>query len=265
MLEIDIATILFEVVNFLVLAILLYRFLFRPVMVRVNERGAEKERILSELAAEKKVLADQQTALDEALAQIDEQTAVILAQAHSEASTLKADKLKAAQTERNQILHHAQREMTQWQQQSVTTFHQTIVDTILDISGQLISRTVPQMAHDTLFDELNQEIWELGRHDIARVETIRYSLFERSPTAEVVTARPLTPQQQGKLIRTLTALADHQVSLEVTIDSSLAAGIRVRLGDLIVEHSIAGQLAEVWESVDDALRKQLRVGENGRV
>ena len=265
MLEIDIATILFEMVNFIVLAILLYRFLFRPVMARVNERAAEKERLLSELATEKKLLNDQRTALDEALAQIDEQKAVMLAQAQSEARTLKADKLKAAQIERDQILHHAQRDMAQWQKQSITTFHQTIVNTILDISGQLVGRIVPQSAHDAMLDQLTKQIWEMGRHDIARVDTIRHSLGERSPTAEVVTARPLTAEQHGKLIQTLTALADHQVSLDVTLDSNLAAGLQVRLGDLVVEHSIASQLSDVRESIDEALEKQLVVGGNGRV
>ena len=44
MLNLDTATIAFQIVNFLVLAALLNYFLFRPVMRNMKDRAAEKER-----------------------------------------------------------------------------------------------------------------------------------------------------------------------------------------------------------------------------
>jgi F0F1-type ATP synthase delta subunit len=37
----------------------------------------------------------------------------------------------------------------------------------------------------------------------------------------------------------------------------LAAGLRVRIGDVVVESSIAGQLAELRETVSGALEERL--------
>ncbi|HEC33912.1 MAG TPA: hypothetical protein ENI37_04275, partial [Chloroflexi bacterium] len=60
--------------------------------------------------------------------------------------------------------------------------------------------------HDSLVQQLSDRIWELGRSEMERVETFRRSLGDRAPTAYVTTARPLSPEQQGLLARTFTAL-----------------------------------------------------------
>jgi F0F1-type ATP synthase delta subunit len=40
-------------------------------------------------------------------------------------------------------------------------------------------------------------------------------------------------------------------------DPTLALGVRVRIGDMMVDNSIAGQLAEVRESVSQGLKERL--------
>jgi len=82
-------------------------------------------------------------------------------------------------------------------------------------------------------------------------------LGDREPTAHVTTAESLTLEQQGLLARTLTALADRHVDLEVRIDPDLVAGVRVRIGDIIVDSSIAGQLDELRDKALDALNEQI--------
>jgi hypothetical protein len=93
----------------------------------------------------------------------------------------------------------------------------------------------------------------MGQRDMQRVETIRRSLGERSPTVEVVTAKPLSSDQQAALVRTFSALADRNVGLHQQVDSDLYVGLRVRLGDVVTDHSIAGQLDALRERVDRLL------------
>jgi len=45
--------------------------------------------------------------------------------------------------------------------------------------------------------------------------------------------------------RTFTALADRHVNLELRTDPNLAAGLRVRLGDMVVDNSVAGDSQSV--------------------
>jgi F-type H+-transporting ATPase subunit b len=257
MLNLDMATIAFQIINFLVLAALLYRFLFRPVMRGVKERADEKERLAHEMAREREEAAQLRAELEGRLAHAKEEAAAIIAQAGEQAEAERKELLYEVQAEAERLLVEAHTDAHRLRQQAVDEFHGDLLDAILEISGQVIGRTAPPELHDALVQQLNDSIWELGRSEMQRVEAFRRSLGDRDPTAYVTTARPLSPEQQGLLARTFTALADRHVNLEVQTDPSLAAGLRVRMADVVVENSIAGQLAELRETASSALKERL--------
>lgn len=257
MLELDIATILFEVFNFVVLSFLLYLFLFRPVTKKVKERAAEKERLMQEIEQERQEAVRLRQELEARLAALEQEADAILTQAHERAELEHDELLRAARAEVERILVEARTDAYRIQQQALEDSYQQLVDAVLAVSGQLVRRTAPPSLHQTLVEQLNERIWELGRTEIQRVEAFRRSLGERTPVAHVTTVQPLAPEQQAQLARTLTALADHHVNLELKIDPSLVAGIRVRLGDMIIDNSIGGQMAELRESVLRALKERL--------
>jgi F-type H+-transporting ATPase subunit b len=257
MLNLDWATVLFEILNFLVLTALLYNYLFRPVMHNVKERAAEKKRLAQEIAREREAATRLRAELEERLAHADKEAATIIVQAQAQAQAEQEELLQETYAEAERILTRAQADAHRLQKQALAEFHDELLDTILDISGQIINRAAPPDLHDALVQQLNDRIWELGRSEMGRVETIRRSLGERMPTAYVTTARPLSPEQQRLLVRTFSALADHNVSLELTMDPALAVGLRVRLGDMVVDNSMAGQLAQLRQDVAQALRDSI--------
>ncbi len=255
MLNLDWITVIIQIINFLVLAALLHHFLFRPVIRNVAQRTAEKERLLRELAQEREEAARLRAELEERLAKADEEAAAIVTAAHDQAEAERMALLQEAQAEIERILAEAHADALRWRRRAVDSFHEELLDTILDISGQVIARTAPQEMHNALVKQLSDRIWEMGRSEMQQVETFRRSLGDREPTAYATTARPLSPEQQGLLVRTLTALADRHVNLELKSDPALVAGLRVRMGDTIVDNSIAGQLAELRESVSTAIEE----------
>ncbi len=257
MLNLDVWTIVFQIINFLALAAALYYFLFRPVMRNVEERTAEKEQLAHELAQEHQEAARLRTELETRLAHADEEAATIIATAREQAEVEQKALFQETQAEVERILVEAHADAQRLRQQTVDDFHDEMLDTILEISGGAINRTAPPELHDTLVQQLSDRIWELGRSEMERVDTFRRALGDRAPTAYVTTARPLSPEQQGLLARTFTALADRHVNLELKTDPALAAGIQVRLGDTLVDNSIGGQLAELRETVSQALKERM--------
>ena len=257
MLNLDIWTIAFQIINFLALVAALYYLLFRPVMRSVKERAAEKEQLAHELAQERQEAARLHAELETRLAHTDEEVATIIARAREQAEAERKALLQETQAEVERILVEAHADAHRLRQQAVDESHDDLLDAILEISAWAIGRTAPPEAHETLVQQLSDRIWELGRSEMERVETFRRALGDRTPTAYVTTARPLSPEQQGLLARTFTALADRHVNLESKTDPSLAAGIKVRLGDTLVDHSIGGQLAELRETVSMALKERM--------
>ncbi len=257
MLNLDAWTIASQIINFLALTAALYYFLFRPAMRNVAQRAAEKERLLRELAQERQEATRLRVELEERLAKADQETTPIITRAREQAEVEREALLQEAQAEIERFLTEARADAQRLRQQAVDESHDDMLDAILEISGSMIGRAAPPEVHDALVQQLSDRIWELGRSEMERVETFRRSLGDRTPTAYVTTARPLSPEQQGLLARTFTALADRHVNLELKTDPALAVGIQVRLGDTIVDHSIAGQLADLREAVSTTLKERM--------
>ncbi|MEA3327231.1 MAG: F0F1 ATP synthase subunit delta [Chloroflexota bacterium] len=261
MLDIDLVTILAEIINFLVLAVALYFLLFKPSIKRINQHSAEKEALLAE-ARSKEQQADQILAeIEKRLSSIDAEIESRLEEAYQQAQDESSSLLEITQKEAEKILSEAENEATKRQQQEFEELQENLVGTILNISGQILRKTTPEVTHDNLVEVLNSEIWDLGKSDMRQVRNIRDSLANQTPTVYVTTAKTLSPEQQRLLIRTFSALADKNISMEIEVDAELIAGVQARIGDLIVENTLAMELNELKSEVVNALEESVDVEE----
>ncbi len=257
MLDFDWVTILAEVINFLVLAVALYFLLFKPIVKRVKTRNEEREALLLEAERQEAEAAEKLAEINTRLAQFDTEIEGRLQQAYQQAQTDSESLLEATREEARRILEEAEQEAARRQQLEIDQLQEELVDSILDISGQVLARAAPDLVHDTFIEDLTKEIWELGKSDMRQVRAIRDSLAERTPTVFVTAARELTPDQQRSLIRTFSALADRNINMEIEIDPGLIAGIRVRMGDLVVENTLAMELSELKSDVASSLQESI--------
>nr|MBC7244447.1 F0F1 ATP synthase subunit delta [Chloroflexota bacterium] len=257
MLNLDLATIVFQVINFLVLAVVLNRFVFQPVLRQAAQRAEERERLMKEIAEERHRVAVLRTELEQRQTEIDEEIDKILAKARERAEAESQELLQQTHAEVEQMLVEAQADVYRLKQQAMDEFHEQLVEAILEISANVTARVAPPEVQDALIDGLVERIREMGRTEMDRVDAIRRALSTREPIAYVSSARELSVEQQGQLARILTALADRLVSIQLSIDPALVAGIQVRLGDMVMDHSLAGQLQELREQVSKALREQV--------
>ena len=257
MLDPDWTTILFEVVNFIVLVVLLNRFLFKPVMVRVRQQAADKAKLQAEMESQ---LVDTQrlrVELEARLAAAQVEADALVEEGRISAETERNTLLQNAHQQADDILRSAHAEGEQFKKNIATLYENQLVDTVIQVSRSVLHNAASADQHDILVQQLNDEIWHLGQNDLSRVQSVRQSLGEREPTVDVCTARPLTIAQQGLLARTFTALADHDIDLRINIDPSLGAGLRVRIGDLMVENCLSDQLDVLRDDVKQSLSTRL--------
>jgi len=260
MLDLDLATVLFQVVNFLVLAAVLYYVFFRPMSRRIKEHRAARDAMVLEMTREREEAAALRAELETRLGRAEEEAEAIVARAQQEAEHLKQAMMQEAETEVERVLSEAHAEAYRLRKQAIEVSKAETLDGILGISARLIGRTAPPEFHDALVHQLSDRIWEMGRTEMQRVEDFRRSLGDRTPTARVTSARPLSAEQQGLLVRTLTALADRHVNLELKTEPELAAGLRIRLGDMIVDNSMTELLDQLRQDTLESLRRPV-VGE----
>ncbi len=260
MLNLDKWTVLFQIINFLILAGALYFLLFKPVMGGMREQAEKKKRAEQELEQNRSEISRTRSALEARLASTEDEAGRLITDAQEEAEALRQSLLEAAEPEVERILTEAHSDAERIQEQLVADFQDDLLDTITTVSSQVIGRITPQASHDTMVQELSDRIWEMGRSEMQRVDRFRRALGTRVPTAFVTSARPITTEQQALLVRTFAALADRQVNIDVRVNTELAAGLWVRLGDLIIDNSVAGQLKDLRVSVAETLKEQLERG-----
>jgi len=261
MLDIDLVTILAETLNFLVIVVVLYFLLFKPTMKRIEKRAKEKNALLQQAEENEKQAEEKLTTIEERLSNIDSEIEERLQEAYQKAQEESESLLEETGREAERILKEAENEAAKRQKQEIDQLQDELVDTILDICGEVLKKTTPDAVHDNHIDDLNSEIWELGKNDMRQVRAIRDSLAEREPTVFITSAKELTPEQQRALIRTFSALADSNVNMEIEINPDLIAGIRVRMGDLVVDNTLAIELAELKSDVVGALEESVNVDE----
>ncbi|MBN1814619.1 MAG: F0F1 ATP synthase subunit delta, partial [Anaerolineae bacterium] len=235
----------------------LYFLLFRPGIRKMREDEAEKERLAREAAQDRQEVERLRAALEDRLAGVEEEATAIVARAKEQAEVERTALMQETEAEAERILAEAHANADRLGSQTIDEFQDDLLDTILAISGQVIGQVTPPEVHDALIQQLSDRIWEMGRSEMRQVENLRRALGDREPTVYVTTAHSLTSEQQGLLARTFTALADRHVNLEVTTDPTLAAGVRVRLGDMVVDNSIADRLGTLRESAGQTLKGQL--------
>lgn len=257
MLDIDLITILAEIINFLVTAVALYFLLFKPTVKRIEERSREKEEMLSNAKAKEQEAEEKLAKIEDRLANIDKEIESRLEQAYQNAQAESEALLQETQNEAERIIRDAENEAEKRQRLEMETLEQELVQTVLNISGQVLSKTTPEKTHEMLIEELNKEIWDMGKSGMPQVRTIRDSLAERTPTVHVVSAKELSPELQRSLVRTFSALADRNVNMEIEINPELIAGIKVRMGDLVVENNLAAELSELKSEVFVSLEESM--------
>ncbi|WP_210527049.1 F0F1 ATP synthase subunit delta [Rubellimicrobium arenae] len=73
----------------------------------------------------------------------------------------------------------------------------------------------------------------------------RLSQARGEVTAEVVSAQPLTPEQERRLGETLAAREGKRIRLRTKVDESLIGGLVVRLGSRMIDTSIRAKLGRL--------------------
>ncbi|HOT92377.1 MAG TPA: F0F1 ATP synthase subunit delta [Anaerolineae bacterium] len=257
MLELDLSTVFWQIVNFLIFAALLYYFLFRPMAQRIKTYAAEKEQLMQELLADREATAALHLEFERRMANIEDEAAMILARAEEQAAADRLALMQEVQTEVERILAEAQMDAYRLKRQAVDEFHEDLLRAVLDVSALTIGRVSPAHLQAALLKQLNDSVWELGRTDMQRVDDLRRSLGARTPVVIARAALPLSPEQQGLLVRTFTALADRNITLDLKVEPALGLGIRVRIGDLVLDNTIAGKLDGLRDEVLAALKERL--------
>ena len=249
MLEFDGVTILLEIINFLIIAAALNFLLFKPVVKRAEAQRIERERLEAELKRDREEAAEKLAAINERIANFETELEAIADEMYNRGKQVQEDLLESVRAHAETVIHEEAIKARYDVMIDRKENQVEIVDTVISITSSTLRKVLPANTQSELIGRLVKQVWDLGKSDINQVYAIRDSIKEEDPIIRIETAEELSIEDKGSLVRTFSALADKDVVLEMGLDPSLIAGIKVRIGDIILENSIQKHLSNVQKDV----------------
>jgi len=236
MLDIQWSTIIFQIINFLILLVILTRFLYQPVVRQRQAAIAAQLQHADQRVAE----ADgERERLAQAIEQANLQSEQLLARTRAEAAAERARLIETARNDAARYREEAQLAMQEQERLALSRLEARIRASAVTIAGSLVRQAAGLAVHQALLDRLT--------NGATHADGVVHQLSDHLGGPVVVElAYPPDAELENSL---RAALGEQQVDIEFRVNADLLAGARIIVGqqtvvDLSLEHTLADLQAE---------------------
>ena len=243
-LGIDPVSLLSQIVNILILFIALYFLLWKRVVKLFAER---RQKIAQGLEDAEQARRERERAAQEYERRIEEATQErekIIAQAREEGQKAKERIVVEARTEAERIIADGRATVEADRQQMLAGMRSQVATLAIAVSNRIIGETLDEQRQRRLIDEFFSGI-QAGRVVVLDEEELEWAKRKGDMTAHVTTALPLSTDEQETVAANLAEHLGERLDLKFEVDPSILGGLVIRIGDRVVDGSVAGRLASL--------------------
>lgn len=240
-LGINLGFFIFQVLNFLVVMVLLYAFGFKPIVGMLENR---KQKIAQSLEDARVASESRFKAEDEARQ--------ILMKAQAEATQRVREASDRADSTAKNILSQAEAEAAKAREAALDESTQERDRILADMRGQVaaLAMAAAQKLVGEALDEKRQH--KLIDEFFSGVKAGKVTVLEQTDlkgvSAEITSALPLTEDEKDVVRKDIVARAGSQ-TVTFRVDPTILGGLVVKVGDKVVDGSVAGQMETLRQSL----------------
>lgn len=231
-----------QVLSFGIIFVTLRAWVYRPILNMLEKRrqtiaqGLEDARIAAEARENAEIEAGK--VLTEAQRKADD----ILRHANERASALGKEVKAAAEADVAKMREAARQEIEIERNRILGDLRNQVVTLTIAATQKLIGESLTQERQRALLQEF-----------FSGVKTGKVALLEGAElagdTAEITSALPLTEQEQEIIRRELLQKVAQLAAISFRVDPAILGGLVVRVGDRVVDGSVAGQVQQLRQSL----------------
>ena len=156
--DINLVGLVFQVINFLLLLYLLNRFLFKPLLARMDERTAKIEKGLedAETAARDRELARAER--EAAVTEARKEAAEMLARSNKIAEDTRNEILTEARSEAEKVTQRAREEINAEKEKAMSELRAQVADLALEAAAKLVRSDMNATTQRRLVEEFLAEV-----------------------------------------------------------------------------------------------------------
>jgi F-type H+-transporting ATPase subunit b len=230
-------TFLFQTLNFVVLAYVLYRLLYRPLREAIARR---REVVAQQQAAAEKARHEAealQQRLHGQLAEMEQQRQEMIRQAREQAESERQKLLGETERLLQQRRDDARQALERERDEALRALHGEVVGQALGLAERLLRESADRTLHRQLALRLAETL-----NDVPESECVDLRAgWIVADGAVLETARELDAATLTQVTDAVKALAGVDVALTVQTRPALLGGARLRLGGHVWDGSLAGQ------------------------
>jgi len=241
-LGLNLGYLLVQVFNFLIIFIVLRAWVYQPVLGLLDKRrkaiaqGLEDARVAAEARANaeeeaREIMAEAQAEASEKVREASERAEAtakeILAQAEIDAAKERENALVDAEQERDRIL---------------SDMRGQVAALAMAAAQRLIGEALDEKRQHALIDEFFSGVKS------GKVVVLEDSADVHGASAEIVSALPLTDAEKETIRQEIITKAGSQ-TVVFRVDPNILGGLVVKVGDKLLDGSVAGQLDSLRQSL----------------
>lgn len=241
-LGINLGFLLFQIFNFVILAILLYAWAYKPIL---NMLDARRKKIAQGLE-DARVAA-------EARANAEKEANKIMAEAQAKAAQTVRDATERAVAAGREIRAQVDAELAKERANALVEVQEERERNLSELRGQVgaLAISVAQKLIGDVLDDSRQHV--LIDEFFSGIRNGKVKMLEEAnisgASAEVTSALPLSSEEKEVVKRDILSKTGSQATVSFRVDPSILGGLVVKVGDKLLDASVAGQLESLRQSM----------------
>jgi len=231
-------TFLFEALNFVVLAYVLHRLLYRPLRDAIDKRRQANVRAQAEADKARQEAEGLQQRLQKQLAGAEQQRQELIhqarEQAESERQKMLAEAERAAQRRQEELRQALERE----REEALKSLRQEVIAQAIELTRRLLGEASERTLHQQLALRLVQTLEELPETEREHLK----ASWQSGDGPVLESAQDLDTRTIEQLTSAVSRIVGQPVFLAVQNRPELLGGVRLRLGGHVWDGSLAGQV-----------------------
>jgi F-type H+-transporting ATPase subunit b len=236
------STFLFQAINFLVLVLVLRRWLYRPVLAMIARRQQEAQAPLAAAAAERQAAAQARAEAERLEAEARAARETLLAQAETELRGRREAALVEAHRAADALAARAQGELEHQRAAAEGALRARAAGVAAEIAARLLAAAGCPTATDRLLDQAIDAVEALDPRQRAATPAAGHEV-------RVLTAAALGADRRAAVTDRLRRALGRDVSVGFGEDAGLIAGAEIHLPTAVVRQSWRDQLADARRSL----------------
>lgn len=235
-LGLNLGSILIQIASFGILFVVLRAWVFKPLTGVLEKRRATIAQGLEDARVASEARANAERESSQIIAEAQAKAAEIVREATVRAESAAREVRAAADAEAAKARDNALAEVQQERDRILSEMRGQIAALAIAATQKLIGETLDEKRQRAMINEFFSGVRS------GKVIVLDAERFDGSGAAEITSALPLTEEEQEAVRQDVLTKLGGSASVTFRVDPAILGGLVVRVGDRVVDGSVAGQL-----------------------